>query len=72
MSALEDLIQKISDEDLRRRIQKEVANLKKTKKFGLVFEPQNPEFTPLYNVPVKKNSLVALKAKKISETYRVI
>ena len=72
MSALEDLIQKISDEDLRRRIQKEVANLKKTKKFGLVFEPQNPEFTPLYNVPVKKNSLVALKAKKISETYRVV
>ena len=54
-----------------RRIQAEVANLKKTKKFGLVFEPQNPECVPLYTVPVKKNSLVTLKSNKINETFRV-
>lgn len=72
MSALEDLIREISDENLRRRIQSEVANLKQTKKFGLVFENQNPECVPLFNVPVKKNSLVALKARKLNETYRVI
>ena len=46
MSALDDLIQEIADEDLRRRIEKEVATLKGTKKFGLVFEPQNPECVP--------------------------
>ena len=71
MSALDDLIQEIADEDLRRRIEKEVATLKGTKKFGLVFEPQNPECTPLYDVPVKKKSLVALKAGKLDELYRV-
>ena len=72
MAALEDLIQAIPDENLRRRIQIEVANLKQTKKFGLVFENQKPECVPLYTVPVKKNSRVALKAGKINETYRVL
>ena len=72
MAALEDLIQEIPDENLRQRIQIEVANLKQTKKFGLVFENQKPECVPLYTVPVKKNSLVALKAGKINETYRVL
>lgn len=71
MSALDDLIQEIADEDLRRRIEKEIATLKGTKKFGLVFEPQNPECTPLYNVPIKKKSLVALKAGKLDDHYRV-
>lgn len=72
MAALEDLIQEIPDENLRRRIQSEVATLKQTKKFGLVFENQKPECVPLYNVPVKKNSRVALKAGKLNETYRVV
>ena len=72
ISALDDLILQIPDENLRGRIQSEVANLKKTKKFGLVFENQNPECTPLYNVPVKVNSLVALKAGKLNEMFRVV
>ena len=71
MSALDDLIQEIADENLRRRIEKEITTLKGTKKFGLVFEPQNPECTPLYDVPVKKKSLVALKVGKLDELYRV-
>ena len=71
MSALDDLIQEIADENLRRRIEKEIATLKGTKKFGLVFETQNPECTPLYDVPVKKKSLIALKAGKLDEIYRV-
>lgn len=71
MSALDDLIQEIADENLRRRIEKEITTLKGTKKFGLVFEPQNPECTPLYDVPVKKKSLVALKVGKLDDLYRV-
>ena len=71
MSALDDLIQEIADKDLRRRIEKEVATLKGTKKFGLVFDPQNPECTPLYDIPIKKKSLVALKAGKLDDLYRV-
>ena len=72
MSALDELIREIADENLRRRIEKEIAALKRSKKFGLVFEPQNPECTPLYDVPVKKKSLVALKAGKVNEIYRVM
>ena len=71
MSALDDLIQEIADENLRRRIEKEIATLKGTKKFGLVFEPQNPECTPLYDVSIKKKSLVARKAGKLDDLYRV-
>ena len=72
MSALDELIREIADENLRRRIEKEIAALKRSKKFGLVFEPQNPECTPLYDVPVKKKSLVALKAGKVDDVYCVI
>ena len=43
MSALDDLILKISDNELRERIQEEVKKLKSTKKFGLVFEEHLPE-----------------------------
>ncbi|MBQ7198850.1 MAG: hypothetical protein IJS29_06270, partial [Selenomonadaceae bacterium] len=72
ISALDDLILQIPDEILRGRIQKELAELKRTKDVGLVFENHNPECTPLYNVPVKVNSLVALKAGKLNEMFRVI
>ena len=55
MSALDDLIQEIADENLRRRIEKEVTALKGTKKFGLVFEPQNPESLRFTTCPSKRN-----------------
>lgn len=71
MSALDELISQIQNDNLRERIKKEVEALKRTKTFGLVFEQHKPECTPLYNVPVKKNSLVALKAGNINDTYRV-
>ena len=37
----------------------------------MVFEPQNPECTPLYDVPVKKRSLIALKDGKLDDLYCV-
>ena len=72
MSALDDLIKQIPDEDLRKRIDEEFRKLKGTKKFGLVFEEQKPEVTPLYDMPIKKNALVAKKIGKMTELYRVI
>lgn len=74
MSALEDLIQEIADEGLRQRIEKEIATLKGTKKFGLVLEPPNPECIPLYDVPIKKKFFVALKAGQLDEllSYRTV
>lgn len=72
MSAINDLIQQIDDKDLRARIQQEVNRLSKQKKFGLVFEEHLPECTPLYDIPIRKGSKVALKAGKVNETYVVL
>lgn len=72
MAAINDLIAQIENPELRARIQAEVDRLAKQKKFGLVFEEHLPECTPLYDIPVKKGALVALKTGKVSEVYRVL
>jgi adenine-specific DNA-methyltransferase len=72
MAAINDLINQIENPELRSRIQQEVDRMNKQKKFGLVFEEHRPECTPLYDVPVRKGSLVALKAGKVSDVYIVL
>ena len=72
MAALDELIEQISDEKLRTRIRKEVNELSKKKKFGLVFENHGPECTALWDVPVKINSLAALKTGGLKELFNVI
>ena len=72
MAAINDLIVQIENPELRARIQAEVDRMNKQKKFGLVFEEHLPECTPLYDIPVKKGALVALKTGKVSEAYRVL
>ena len=71
MAALDDLIQQIKDQELRDRIQKEADNLLKQKKFGLVFEDHLPECTPLYGMPIKRKSQVALKTGEVNDIYIV-
>ncbi len=71
MAALDDLINQIEDEVLRERIRAEAKRANKQKKFGLVFEQHLPEATPLYDVPVKKGSVVAIKGKSITEIFLV-
>lgn len=71
MSALNDLIKQIENESLRNRVQQEVNRMSKQKKFGLVFEDHIPECTPLYDIPVRKNSLVAIKGGDIKEVFIV-
>lgn len=72
MAAINDLISQIENPELRTRIQAEVDRMNKQKKFGLVFEEHLPECTPLYDIPVRRGALVALKTGKVSEVYRVI
>lgn len=72
MAALNDLIQKIDNLELRTRIQSEVNKLTKQKKFGLVFEEHLPECTPLYDVPIRKGAKVALKTGQVSDFYTVL
>lgn len=71
MAAINDLIRQIEDKNLRERLQQEVTRLSKQKKFGLVFEEHLPECTPLYGIPVRRGSLVALKGEDIRDVYFV-
>lgn len=72
MAALNELIQKIENPELRAEIQAAADKLAKQKKFGLVFEEHLPECTPLYDIPVKKGAKVSLKTGKVSDFYTVL
>lgn len=72
MAALNELIQKIENPELRAQIQAAADKLVKQKKFGLVFEEHLPECTPLYDVPVRKGLKVSLRGGKANETYTVL
>ena len=72
MAAINDLINQIDNQELRERIAQEVDRMNRQKKFGLVFEEHLPECTPLYDVPVRKGSIVALKTGKVSDTFVVL
>ena len=61
MAAINDLINQIDNPELRSRIEAELNRMNKQKKFGLVFEDHLPESVRLYDLPVKKNSLVVEK-----------
>lgn len=51
MSLLDDLVSQIPDVDLRARLQKAIAELRKRQQFGLVFEEHIPETTALFGTP---------------------
>lgn len=72
MALLQDLIQQIDDSALKERILHETNKLLKQKKFGLVFEEHLPECTPLYDVPIRVGSKVALKTGYVSDIYTVM
>lgn len=71
MAAINELISRIQDPELRASIQAEVNKLTKQKKFGLVFEDHIPECTPLYDLPVRIGSLAALKNGSIKDLHYV-
>lgn len=72
MAVIDDLLQKVEDPILRDRLAKEIHRATKHKKFGLVFEEHLPECTPLWDIPVKKGSKVALKTGEVSNFYTVL
>lgn len=71
MAKIEDLIGQIPNERLRKAVAGEVKALKKTKKFGLVFEEHLPETVRLPRLPVRKGELVALKSEAGNRLWRV-
>jgi len=70
MALINELIARIQNPELRSRIEKEVKDLIKQKKFGLVFENHEPELTLLYDYPISRGCKVIRKSdddKKLSE-----
>lgn len=72
MAVLDDLLQKVSDPILRDKLTKEIRKATKHKKFGLVFEEHLPECTPLYDMPIKRGSKVAIRGGNINDYYQVL
>lgn len=58
MATINDLIEQISNPQLRERVKEEVSKLTKQKKFGLVYETHEPEMTLMYDAPVRVGSKV--------------
>ena len=71
MAKIEDLVAQIPDERLKKAIDAEVRELKKNKKFGLVFEEHLPETVRLPKLPVKGGELVAKKRDSGNDLWRV-
>ncbi|MBM4040182.1 MAG: site-specific DNA-methyltransferase [Planctomycetes bacterium] len=71
MSKIEDLISEIADLRLREEIAREVAALKKQKKFGLVFEEHIPEQVQLPGLPVKQGLRVVRRGGNNKEVFTV-
>ena len=71
MAAIQDLLQQITDDNLRNRLRQEFDALMKKKKFGLVWEEHIPESTLLPEETVSVNSMVARKKGETKCLYIV-
>jgi adenine-specific DNA-methyltransferase len=58
VAKIEDLMRQVSDERLRNELASEVRELKKQKRFGLVFEEHLPEMLRLPKVPIRVGNVV--------------
>lgn len=72
MAVLNELIQKIENQELRAQLREAVNKLAKQKKFGLVFEDHLPECTLLYDIPVREGLKVSVRGGRASEIYTVL
>ena len=71
MAKIETLISTIPDLRLRKALADEVKLLKKSKKFGLVFEEHVPETVRVPSLPIRPRELVALKRESGNQVWRV-
>ena len=72
MAKIEELVRQISDAKLRDEIAAEIKELKKRKRFSLVFEEHLPEMLRLPKAKIRLGNLVAHRDAPGSEVWRVI
>ncbi|MBR1652334.1 MAG: site-specific DNA-methyltransferase [Alloprevotella sp.] len=71
MSAIEQYIQRIANEDLQQQLREEIGRLTKKKRFGLVWENHLPDNVQLPEVRIRRGTKVALRDKTPNDVYEV-
>jgi adenine-specific DNA-methyltransferase len=71
VALLEELIERVENEELRQSLAAEVRRLKARKKFGLVFEEHIPEFIRTPSLPIRRGVLVVQAGSRDDTLYRV-
>ena len=65
MARIDDLMSEISEAALKVRLQREIAELKKDKRFGLVFERHLPELVSMYDAPIVPFARLAIRMRRL-------
>lgn len=68
---IQELLNEIRDPRLKERLSAAVGELRKTKKFGLVFEEHLPELLPIYSAKIRNHTRVARKDGRLTEIFIV-
>lgn len=72
MAEIHNLIDRVEDLELRNHLRAAAAKLNSEKIFGLKFEEHLPEYTPLYELPVRKGRLASLRGTETRDPYIVL
>ena len=72
MAKLDDLIAHVGDAGLRRQLEEAAVELRRRKKFGLVFEQHIPETTMFPSETVQKGSVVMIRTEPSNKTRYVV
>ena len=72
MATIDYLLNKITNPELRSKLQSEINRIQKQKHFGLVFEDHLPEATLLYDVEVRRGQKVTLKSDSLKQKFEVL
>ena len=70
MAHLDELVKSVDDPGLRRELEQAVQKLRKTRRFGLVFEEHIPEVIALPGLPLEPGGLVQVSGRS-DALYRV-
>lgn len=72
MATIDYLLNKITNPELRAKLQSEIDRIQKQKRFGLVYEDHLPEATLLYDVEVRRGQKVTLKTDPLKQKFEVL
>jgi adenine-specific DNA-methyltransferase len=72
MAKLDDLIAQVGDTRLRRQLEEAAVELRRRKKFGLVYEQHIPETTTFPSETIQKGSVVMIRTEPSNKTRYVV